>query len=502
MTDENNTIEPEEPPVSEEEVLEETPDADPNAVFDAEEQDDAINPVLKDDEISFEELFSGIKNPESSDIEGYKSLTMLAHTLEEVKNKVGEIRRSMSIEKFSEHIANPESAVSSLRDIVDMSEAGDSFYRKQLDYHAGKLSDKYVSEDLRLMDVTPVSNSDKGGKTITGKEAITLIHAKNRNVRKVALYNSGFYIVLKGPSFDDLNVYYNAVSSKIEEYGKEFGVFYYMYADLAIKEATAELIKKLTVYAPVKNYTKGDNLMKAISMQDYRVLLWAVGCLMYRKGFPYTYVCANLKKCNYRETEQVDLHKLRHTNYSAMTPEALKFMGSNDIRTLVELESYRKMLGFESDTIDLYGPWKVRPKVATIQDVIDYGTAFNSALIDHVHLEDKDSILRFIQFNFYKIFVPWIKELRYYKDDGGIDFKIVEKDAIAEALDISQLEKSNFGEDIENYITKTALSHIAIPFDKCPGCGYVPTYAKTGYIAFDVQKSFFIQLVMRLAQGY
>jgi len=250
----------------------------------------------------------------------------------------------------------------------------------------------------------------------------------------------------------------------------------------------------------VKNFKRDDNLIKAISIHDYDTILWAIGTLMYKSGFPYTYTCVNTNPaCLYTETTPIDLKKIRYNNYTKLPTECISFISENKVRTHVELADYRKKLGF-SKTIDLYDQWKITTKVPTLFEFCTYADIFNGTLIDNVHLDNKDTLYRYIQYNFYKMFVPWIDELRLYNEDGSINFKTIEVGAITECLDTTQLENTTFGEDMEQFILDTAITTIAIPFSKCPSCGYVPTYVKDGYISFDVQKNFFIQLVMRLAR--
>jgi hypothetical protein len=62
------------------------------------------------------------------------------------------------------------------------------------------------------------------------------------------------------------------------------------------------------------------------------------------------------------------------------------------------------------------------------------------------------------------------------------------------------MEDSTFGEDINNFILESAVSHICYPVFPCPSCGHVPSNAHNGFIAFDVEQYFFTQSAMKLSR--
>lgn len=456
---------------------------------------------LKDDEVDIDTMSATPIMAEEED-DSPTIPALMSCSIEEADATLTYLKGVLPVKVYETQLLDPKSHITALRKIIANSTASDQLNRDKLTPVVDNLATEYIEGDLKLADASPVSRANFNGKIVSGKEATMLLLAKERNVRRIYLYNSGFDITLKGPSLDELNIYYNKTSSEVQEYGREYGAHFYMFSDLIIKKASIELFMKLVTNASVKNWRKGQTLAKAIKISDYDTILWAIGSLMFKAGFPFQFACTNPDHtCSYTEELKIDLKKIRYNNYSIIPKECLTFLGENKVRTLDELAHYNEMLGL-SKTVKLHGAWSGITKVPSIHDFLTYGALFNASLLENVQIEDRSSIHRYLQFNYYKILAPWMSEVRYHNEDGSLNFRIQDMASIIEVLDTSQLEDTTFGKEMEEFIKSSCISHICIPFTKCPACGHVPSYSIGGYLPFDVQQNFFIQSVMRLAQSF
>lgn len=472
---------------------------------DYEEVNEKPSRTLAENEVSLETLDKTGSSTDDDDVEfdtKFMSPVMLSCSVNEAAQYITYLKDTLSDADFVDQIADPNSLITGLRKIVSSASTADKFNRDRLKkINPNDLKRKYIKEDIRLTDATPVSNNDFKGKVVSGKEAQLLMLAKNKNILRIFLYNSGFDITLRGPTLAEINNYYNKISAESDEYGREYGVHFFMFSDIIIKRATIELVESLITHASLKNWGRGQNILRGISLLDYDVLLWAIGTLMYRKGFPFQFVCSNPKHtCGYTETKEIDLRKLRLNNYSIITDEAIKMIANSEVKSFKDVAAYQKALGL-SRLIPLYSNYVAKTKVPSLYEYLEYGTAFNAALWDQIQTDNKEQLYRYLEFNYYKVFAPWIEEIRYVEDDGSINFRVQDSSAITTALDTTQLEETAFGDDMKNFISDSMITHICIPFDKCPNCNYVPKYViNDAYIAFDVQQNFFTQSVMRMTQ--
>jgi len=471
-------------------------DDDDGTIFDNE--DDGVKKELKDGEISLDDIIMPQEKKDDDIILDLTLPAMMAHSAEEIEYKINDMLNGYSKDEIAAQFKDPNSQLNVLRKILMNISSADNLMRKSLGTMTSK-ANKYIKDDIRLTDAIPISTSNRKGQVVSGKEAMQLVHAKNRNVRSTFLYNSGVFIILRGPSLDELNEYFNAVHDDTYSFGRDFGAYFHMFSDIEIKRAVTELLKKLVVDCSIKNWKQGNTLLRGLSIKDYNDILWIISTLMYKKGYKHNYTCVK-EGCDYTESIDVDLGKIRFVDFDRIPDHCLEFVSSKTKKSLNELAKYRHDLGFETE-ISIGSNQKAVIQVPTIYDYLEYGDTFIGALMKSIKSDNVNQLHNYIRYNLYKVFIPWIKEIRFYDEDGGIDFRINEIAAMSEALDSVQLENEDFGSEITDLIIKNGLTSIAIPFDKCPKCGTVPTYADDGYIAFDPQKYFFGLVATKLAQS-
>lgn len=458
-------------------------------------------PKLNEDEIPLEEILS---HSGDQDVEfNVKNLTPAAnmYTDETILEKIDELRNRLSPVEIKEQLDDPTSQLYVLRKMLDTNTSALQLEKERLSNLSEDttLNRKYISDELRLVDASPVDRADHKGKVVSGKEAELLILAKESDARRVWLLNSGFDVTFRGPTLSELNTFYNKVYTDTEVYGKEFGTHFFLFNDLIIKQSVLELARQLVTNASLKNWSKGNNLWKSISFQDYNVILWTISTLMFKKGYPFSMTCRS-PECKFTESVEIDLKKLRFNNYDRLPEECLKILGKAELRSQKDISDYTNALGF-SEKIELHGDWVAITKVPSIWDFVEYGAQFNAALIEYVHIDDTQGVLQYLKYNAYKLFAPWIKEIRAMNSDGSVNFRVSDMKYITKILDTELLEETDFGNKIKEFIRDSTLTYIGIPYEKCPSCGHIPENVYHGILPLEVQYTFFIQAVTKLSQN-
>lgn len=464
-----------------------------------EEVDDgAIEEPLAEDEVSVSDMIAN--TPAEEDIELDTVLPLLSATIDEFGAKMQEIAAKLSQTEVLAALSDPESSLSILRKAMTTTTQAANFKIDALKEKGDiEFSNKLVADGVRIADKSPVSKADHKGAVVSGEMARMLILASDRNARTVQLLNSGFQVTIQGPSLSDLNAYYNEVYSDTESYGREYGVHFYLFSDLLIKESTIKLFRKLITSSNLKGWNKGDTILRAISLLDYDTILWAMGMLMYPNGFDHVFHCTN-EGCDFHEELKIDLAKLRANDYTHLNAKCIEILSRDSVR-LKDLEEYREALDLSTE-IKMYDNWSAITMVPTLYDYLRYANHFNNQLKEVVHVDDSTKVSQYLKFNYYKIYAPWIYEIRNYNPDGSVNFRMRSMEDLAFLLDTGNMEESDFAEQIQTFIKRAMITHIAIPFDRCPRCGHVPSTAHHGLIPFDPQQSFFILSVAKLNQAF
>jgi hypothetical protein len=462
-------------------------------------EDDVQTESIEEDEFDIYDILS--RKKDTTEFNGDRLVQSgISATAAEIVDKIEELLSSLSPSEVRAQLEDTTSQLYILRNILDDLSAAVDFSKAQLDTTKGKeLTSKYVKDDIKLVDASPVDKANRNGKIVTGQEAELLILTKEADARRIQLLNSGFHITLRGPKLNELSVFYDKTYTETVVYGKEFGTHFYLFNNLVIKEAVIALFRKLVTDAELKNWNRGDTLLKSISLLDYDSIVWAIGSLMFKKGYPMTFTCTNAG-CNYTEKKTIDLRKIRFNNYSMLSEKCIDILGNKAKKSQKDIVDYQDNLNL-SESFPMHNNWVAITKVPSLYDFLDYGAQFNASLIKSVHsLEHTEDILRYLKYNAYKIFAPWIKEIRSMNEDGSINFRVTDISLISKILDSELLEDTEFGTQMREFITQSAVSHIGIPYEKCPECGHVPKSVVNGILPMDIQYTFFVQSVMMLSQ--
>jgi len=350
---------------------------------------------------------------------------------------------------------------------------------------------------ISIKDSYPNLTKDFEGKELSGKDAKIYILANKRNVKRIKLLNSGFYVLIQSPSLSDLTIMYNKISDQLGEYGRLFGTYFYLYSDLSIKRVIVELISKLIISSNLKGWQKGDNLIKHISIHDYPVLLHGLASLMFKDGYKYKYQCPN---DDYSEIVNIDLNTLKYYNFNNVSEENLKFLSSSEPKSFKDVANYQKSLDFNDKiTIDRY---IFHMNVPSIYEYLKYGDSYNANLMDMIQDGNTESIQDYLKFSYFKLFTPWISTIDVLKPDGMVNFKISDIDGKCLILDDLQMNNVGSLDDVINpiveFIKSSMLTHIVIPVNECPKCHKVPKSAVNGFFPLDMQETFFLMSTMRL----
>ena len=358
---------------------------------------------------------------------------------------------------------------------------------------------------------------DQKDVTLSGSDALMIMTSLTGGMRKLTLWHSGFHITLRSLPLDFLNRFYREINHDDYEFGREFGMFYYLYADLVIAKHVIEHLLPYAICGSSYTHWKDTKkLMTVISFQDFPVILWALGVMMHPRGANVNFICAE-PDCGYVHSEFVDLSKLRLINTSMVNEAMIQHFKSHEVMTDALLEEYRKNCHLEDKPITLeYGEglekqtWSIMPHQPSIAEYTEAGNAYMAALRSQTSITDEDAIQYYTLYNGNKVFKPWISKLTLTVNDqdGGTKSFTVENlptgendEAISSILDTFQQRAPNFAQKMQDYILDTKLVHICFYFPECPKCHREPSTGYHGYIPYDPLRAFFTLALMKLLQG-
>jgi len=395
-------------------------------------------------------------------------------------------------------------------------------YGEQINFASSALKDddeisneyNYTNKDgkeTKIKDSYLIADSKEGLMNLSGEKAVTMMLSVNRNIKRIKLMNSGFFIDIKSPLLSEINILYNSLSDSADEYGKMFGTFFYLYADLEIKKQIIDFISNLIINSNLKGWSNKNTLKKNISINDYPSILHSISCLMYKNGYVIKSICP---ECGYVEEEKVDLNLLKYHNFSVMPEFCLDTISSTNVITPSTARKYRNELlsalindlpeNKDNKFVLDIDNFSLELKVPSIYDHIEYGDKYNSKLTKVVYSGDVKQIIQYLKFNYCQMFVPWISSItNYFDKENNQGIKTEDSSIFPVILDSIQekTESEEFTDKILNFISNTSVTHMCYPVNPCPNCGKEPSNAKNGYVFFDAQKNFFIHCAMKLIQN-
>lgn len=355
---------------------------------------------------------------------------------------------------------------------------------------------------------------------VSGADAELMFTADLQGYRIVPLLNSGFFLTIRPLRIPEIVSFFNTAHTAAYEYGREMGGWFFVFADLKIKELIMRhLLPQVLINSNYKHFRDINKLLQNISLQDYDKILWAMATLMYPSGIQVKYVCAE-ENCRHVDEVLLDLASLKMDDLLLVNEAIRKFMNLEIIRDDKDLAKYRtEILPFKEEfRFDMKNAatgtktsWQIDLKCPSIHEYLLRGAEFNADILSVIDGDAptamREQIAQQIVYNYYKMLVPWIGAIYRLDDDGQVKWvchntEKVNIKAFKSLLDVQQMEDTKLGEVVKNYIQKTKLTHIAYRYAACPVCGKVPDTSVDGFIPYDVQSTFFIMCLARLRTAY
>jgi hypothetical protein len=306
---------------------------------------------------------------------------------------------------------------------------------------------------------------------------------------------------MQSATLADLNKFFNNVDTTNNfDYGKEFGGLFFMYMDLEVKKQLMDLIYINIIDCSLEGWEDKETFYKAVSFQDYETLIWGQACLMFRNGVDTAFVCAK-DSCDYVERFKIDINKLRINNYKLIPEKCIDFMNDPKKKTLEQILQYQKDLMIDKPL--RLGMHKFDLAIPTWERYLDEAGKFNSAMTKEVFVTSRPDVEKYIRYNFFKLYTPWISKYTNYVNDTSedIDYVVEDMSALPKMLDVFQsggdeitgVENfaSDFSTNITEFIRDTKISIFGYRIKECPKCHQIPETSYKDIIPYDVQSDFF-----------
>lgn len=328
----------------------------------------------------------------------------------------------------------------------------------------------------------------ENGAIIAEKDSFPMMMALIGGLRKVHLYNSGFWVVVRPPLTSELHTYYTRCNQESLIYGRIFGQLSYLPADIEISRAGFDLFKSCIVNSNLENWNVDDVLERNISSDDENTCLWALASLMYPEGAEIEYVCSN-DKCHHIDRVTVDLAKIRYFDFSKLGAEALKYCHSTERRSDADIVNYKENILKSHQSYEISNEWSVVVGSPSMQDMLASKSNFVDDMTMTLNLDDFENIDSFVKARYFKILSSWVSQVQYTNpSDGKKTYFNYSLDKVVDAL---QLRYSNLPEIVITHMKKSKISYFCYSYNACPSCGSIPPSEIEGLIPCDIQQSFF-----------
>lgn len=392
---------------------------------------------------------------------------------------------------------DPDSFLSKVMIVANMLNSNQKFEQSSINHVPAETLMRDVPEFKSHTTSTFSQKSIPTDKYVSGEQARMFVASKVRGMKKVPLPNSGFHIWIRPLNNFELNEFVNSLYSETTTFGKLFGVHYYLFSDFLVKRFIMDRLGDIVTGSSLVGWKQKGVLVNNIKLPDYKVIIWAIVTLMYKEGVTFTKICG---KCGNTEEVVLNLNNLYFCNYDILTKnDAQMIMAKNTSVTADTLKQYHDSLVFDVSNSIKVGDWVFKLKIPSLEEYIIFADMFYASLLKYCQVTDAIGIQNFNRFNFYKHYAPWIEEIQYINaENNDIEFRIKDAESIMENLSTYEFEETDFLEQLQNYISKVQIAHIAFNYVACPKCNHVPEDCKNGFIAYDVQSAFFTMSTMKL----
>ena len=464
---------------------------DEQKVFDApvEKSVEEFNPI--EDTTEKNAVDYGIVAPDTDNVTVYNNLNKYVEENYDFANdeSVDAFRKNMENEETVLFRKNLLSGIATANRDLDQDVIND----KDLNKLTTEIPDEIKSKNSNSkIAANAIKNPDK---VISGKQASMLINATVRGTKKVFLYNSGFWVIVRPLTNFELSEYINSIRNRDVDYGRTLGGHFYLYATLEIKRFFADKLKSIIIDSNLQNWKQGETLIENISLQDFKTILWACACMMFKDGVEFTKICSF---CDGVERISMNLSKLDFYNYDAIKDSAYPFIMNKKTVSPDDVDEYKNRINYSVPTFKVIDGWKYVLTVPSLDSYMKFGDMFMNNMVDTIKdINDTDKVNNFVRYTHSKQYVPWISEIHKLDENNELLFKLADGPTIFENIDSIVQDNKDFFEYIESFIKATMLTYIAFPYIECPHCHKVPKNVVNGFVAYDIESAFFTMSVRK-----
>lgn len=427
----------------------------------------------------------------------YKDLMEKFTKLADNISKKYDLNNEADAEEFSNELDDVEGLAYKLRRLLGASSAyRDLDHRAFQKHDVEKLLD--ITSNIRPKNASSklVFKGDNPTKILDDKEARAFLFAKMRGAKKVFLTSSGFYVYVRPLTNLEISELISTISNEDRDYGRQLGGHFYLFNSMHIKQFFANKIVDIVSECNLQGWRRGTTLVDNISLQDYKSILWACACGMYKDGVKFTKICAF---CGHEEELLMNVDKLFFQNERPLLEGALKVIEGKQSITPKDAAAYREAIVYSVDNVIDVPGFKVHLKVPTITDYLNYAVSFINTMVSEIRdLNNSEAIKDYIRYTFYKQYAPWVSSIDMVDEHGELEGRMVTEGAIVDFFKLVSLEDTSFGKEMEEYITATMLTFIAFNYIECPSCHKVPEDITNGFVAYDIESGFFTMSVKKL----
>ncbi len=348
---------------------------------------------------------------------------------------------------------------------------------------------------------------------LIGKEADIGFTILSGGIRRVWLWNSGFYVYLRPMDLATLHAYYLMTQTEQNEHGKMYGIPYYYYGDYEIKRHfMTKVLPKIICGSNYIHWGDTERLLGAISYNDFDLLVLQAAYMLNPEGSPTSFTCST-EKCGHIEQHLSDLSKLQLINTKMVTQEAIDIMTSRSSQQFrdPDIQLYQTALGlndeYRIDAEDVGSKstlWTFHRRVPSMAEYLTIGEDLIKILLNATHSTDIEGINDAYRYSQLLMFLPWFSKVSAgfsgNKERYSVQNVVENRSAITNSLNrlMMSSQSKEFSESMKKYAYDTRISQLAYYYPECPKCHTPPKDSIDGYIPFDPVKSFFTLAVRSL----
>ena len=353
---------------------------------------------------------------------------------------------------------------------------GENNFKNDVTYGDKKLNVRNI--EMSNTDVNPKTAVARFTKFIDAGEII-----------QVPLWHSGFWVTIKPPKQKDFIALEQEIADNHITLGRETSTLIFSNYQVMVNRILVSFIARHITEYTVKLDSASDDIFSYINIQDLPALTLGILSSIFPKGLEYIKPCRGnlelqegIKTCNNLIKATLDTKKLLFVNRQALTKDMLDHMSQRrpDSVPLSAVKEYqRKIQSLSPRTFTvLDDKVEVTLELPNINKYIDTGdkwvesiiSEFESTLTDNVDDTTKNTkinnIVATIYLGLYNTFVKSIKfqgENRSYSDQETID-------AMLERLSEKPEGVKPFLEQVNKYISESAIAIVATPAYECSVC--------------------------------